>query len=311
MKILFDLLLLIKLHRVCRLHRVQVISAHNYEAAAVAAVVGKISKIPVVYHSHGLLSEELPTYFRNNLLRTFAERFGLFFDQHLPRAASFSLVLTEDEETILHKLGIPPEKMKVVPPGISLEDFEIPEVVERPTGPRVVYAGNLDSYQNLSLIFKAFKIVISEVPTAKLMMISAGDLTELKKVSRKLAIGDAVEFVNADSFKQILAALMKADVAVSARTLQGGFPIKVLNYMAVGLPVVTFKSSATTVKHLHNGYVARDGDLEDYARGMIMLLQDGKLRAKLSKNAQVEVRDFSWTRIVAEVELIYRQTALS
>ncbi|MFQ5869615.1 MAG: glycosyltransferase family 4 protein [Candidatus Zixiibacteriota bacterium] len=310
-KLLFDLLLLLKLWRVCRLHGVQLISAHNYEAAVVGAIVGKVSRLPVVYHSHGLLSEELPTYFRSNLLRTFAERFGLFFDRYVPRAATCSLVLTEDEETILQKFGIPPEKIKVIPPGIFLEDFEIPEVPERSPDPRVIYAGNLDSYQNLPLVLEAFKKVIAELPEAKLLIISAGDFTELKKLAEKLAISAKVEFIRATSFERTLATLVAGDIALSARSLRGGFPIKVLNYMAVGLPVVTFKSSATAVKHLHNGYVARDGDLEDYARGMIMLLNDKELRAKLSKNALAEVQNYSWTRIITEVESIYRQILLS
>jgi len=311
MKLLFDLLLLFRLWRVCRLHGVQLISAHNYEAAALSAIVGKVSRLPVVYHSHGLLSEELPAYFTNSLLRGLARRFGLLFDRYAPRVVTCSLVLAEEEKAILQRFGIPSERIKVIPPGIFLEDFEIPEVPERSPDPRVIYAGNLDSYQNLPLVLEAFKKVIAELPEAKLLIISAGDFTVLKKLAEGLAIGDKVEFVNADSFEQILAALMKGDVAVSARTLQGGFPIKVLNYIAVGLPVVAFKSSAMAVKHLHNGYVARDGDLEDYARGMIMLLNDRELRAKLSKNALAEVQDFSWTRIITEVESIYRGILLS
>jgi glycosyltransferase involved in cell wall biosynthesis len=311
MKLLFDLLLLFRLWRVCRLHEVQLISAHNYEAAALSAIVGKVSGIPVVYHSHGLLSEELPTYFTNSLLRGFARRFGLFFDRYAPRVVACNLVLAEEEKAILQRFGIPSERIKVIPPGIFLEDFNIPEVPERSPDPRIIYAGNLDSYQNLPLVLKTFKKVIAKLPEAKLLIISAGDFAVLKKLAEGLAIGDKIEFVNASSFEQTLATLVTGDIALSARSLRGGFPIKVLNYIAVGLPVVAFKSSAMAVKHLHNGYVARDRDLEDYARGMIMLLNDRELRAKLSKNALAEVQDFSWTRIITEVESIYRGILLS
>ena len=311
MKLLFDLLLLFKLWRVCRLHGVQLISAHNYEATVIATIVGKVSRLPVVYHSHGLLSEELPTYFTNSLLRGLARRFGLLFDRYAPRVVTCNLVLAEEEKAILQRFGIPSERVKVVPPGIFLEDFEIPEVPERSPDPRVIYAGNLDSYQNLPLVLKTFKKVIAELPEAKLLIISAGDFTVLKKLAEGLAIGDKVEFVNASSFEQTLTTLAAGHIALSARSLRGGFPIKVLNYIAVGLPVVAFKSSAMAVKHLHNGYVARDGDLEDYARGMIMLLEDRELRAKLSKNALMEVQNYSWTKIITEVESIYRQILLS
>jgi len=222
-----------------------------------------------------------------------------------------NLVFTEKEKTILQGFGIPSERIKVVPPGTFLEDFEIPELPGRPTGLRVVYAGNLDPYQNLPLVLEVFKKVIAELPEAKLLVISAGDFTELKRSAEGLAIGSKVQFVGASSFEQTLATLMTGDVAVSARGLRGGFPIKELNYMAVGLPVVTFESGAAGVKHLHNGYVARDGDLKDYTRGITLLLQDRELRAKLGKNALMEAQNHSWARIITEVESIYRQILLS
>jgi len=310
-KLSLDFLLLFKLRRVCKLHRVQLISAHNYEAAVIAAMVGKALRIPVIYHSHGLLSEELPTYFGGGLLRGLARRFGLLFDRYAPRVVAGNLVFTEKEKTILQGFGIPSERIKVVPPGMFLQDFDIPEVSARPTGLRVVYAGNLDPYQNLPLVLQVFKKVIAELPEAKLLVISAGDFTELKRSAEGLAIGSKVQFVGASSFEQTLATLMTGDVAVSARGLRGGFPIKELNYMAVGLPVVTFESGAAGVKHLYNGYVARDGDLEDYTRGITVLLQDRELRARLSKNALMEAQNHSWTKIITEVESIYRQILLS
>ncbi len=87
--------------------------------------------------------------------------------------------------------------------------------------------------------------------------------------------------------------------------------MKLLNYMAAGLPVVAFKSGAKGIRHLHNGYLAADNDIQDYAQGIITFLQDDELREKMRQNARREIETYFWGKTVAEAESIYRQVALS
>lgn len=309
MKPILDLLLALRLYQVCRLYGVQIIAAHNYEAAVVGVLVGKMLRIPVVYHSHGLLSQELGTYFKAPLAKMLAEGVGCIFDRFVPRMVKRNVVFTEDERSALRKLGVASERIEVVPPGISIVGPRALETSEASSAPTAVYAGNLDQYQNLPLVLEAFEKVRQEIPDAVLKLVSAGDFLPLRKETIQRGIGNNVEFVEAASFREILAALSASHVGLTARTLKGGFPIKILNYLSAGLPVVAFESGAKGVRHLHNGYVAADGDVEAYARGVTMLLKDGELRARLGKNALAEAENYSWERIISEVETVYRQIA--
>jgi glycosyltransferase involved in cell wall biosynthesis len=309
MKPILDLLLALRLCRVCRLHGMQVIAAHNYEAAVVGVLVGKMLRIPVVYHSHGLLSQELCTYFKAPFARMLAEGVGSIFDRFVPSMVKRNVVFTEDEKSALKKLGVASERIEVVPPGISVDGPGALKSSEASSAPTAVYAGNLARYQNLRLVLEAFERVCQRIPDAKLKLVSAGDFLPLRKETIQRGIGNNVEFVEACSFREIFAVLSVSHAGLTARTLKGGFPIKILNYLSAGLPVVAFESGAKGVKHLHNGYVAPDGDVEDFAQGITMLLEDGELRARLRENALAEAENYSWEGIISEVETIYRQIA--
>ena len=61
-RLIFDFLLIFKLMHVVRRHRVDVIHAHNYEAALVAGIVGRLSGLPVIYNAINTMIGELPSF---------------------------------------------------------------------------------------------------------------------------------------------------------------------------------------------------------------------------------------------------------
>src|SRR5207247_517968 len=63
-RIVRDLGLVVRLWRTVRREAIDLIHAHNYEAAIASLVVGRATGRPVVYHGHNALAEELPLYFR-------------------------------------------------------------------------------------------------------------------------------------------------------------------------------------------------------------------------------------------------------
>ena len=63
-KLVLDLLLCIRLYQVVRRHRIEIIHAHNMEGPVVAWLVRRLTGVPVIYHAHNALSDELPCYAR-------------------------------------------------------------------------------------------------------------------------------------------------------------------------------------------------------------------------------------------------------
>src|SRR5207248_2908202 len=62
-RVLGDLALTARLWRVVARDPIDVIHAHNYEAAIAGLVVARLTGRPLVYHGHSALAEELPLYF--------------------------------------------------------------------------------------------------------------------------------------------------------------------------------------------------------------------------------------------------------
>ena len=68
-KLVLDAALFASLWRVLRREHIELVHAHNYEGALIGLAAGKLAGVPVIYHSHNALAEELPTYFRHPLAR--------------------------------------------------------------------------------------------------------------------------------------------------------------------------------------------------------------------------------------------------
>src|SRR5262249_16386982 len=89
-RILRDVALVVRLWATVRREAIDLIHAHNYEAAVAGLVIGRLTGRPVVYHGHTALADELPLYFGSALARRAAARVGRLLDASVPRRAGRS-----------------------------------------------------------------------------------------------------------------------------------------------------------------------------------------------------------------------------
>ena len=109
-----------------------------------------------------------------------------------------------------------------------------------------------------------------------------------------------------NDFSNIAPHLLRGDIACSARTITTGFPIKTLNYMAAGLPVVCYESGAAGILDGETGFVVRDNDIEAFAEALRTLVRDRALRRKMGERArEIAFRDYNWDILVERVEAIH------
>ncbi len=99
-------------------------------------------------------------------------------------------------------------------------------------------------------------------------------------------------------------------VALLPRTSWCGFPIKLLNYMAAGLPVVASQGSAKIVYHGESGLVVKDGDEEGFAAAVTRLLSDPETAAFMGEAGRLRVEaEHGWDAHTARLEAIYQTLA--
>ncbi|MBL8058239.1 MAG: glycosyltransferase family 4 protein [Anaerolineales bacterium] len=309
-KLWLDLLLLLTLWRVVRREAVDVIHAHNYEALLIGWLVGRLTGVPVVYHSHNVMAAELPTYFRSAWARRAAAGLARLLDRELPRRAQACLALSPEAVEFYAAHGVAAERLWLVPPGI--EFGEPPAGAAEAArlrhglgaGPLVIYTGNLDQYQRVAALVRGFERVRAAAPAAQLVIASHGSAGDYQAVLAEAGPAPGVRFVRSASFEETRALLLAAEVAVCPRMACFGFPIKLLNYMAAGKAVVAARGSAKGLRHLENGYVAEDD--EALMAGVVQLLEQPAMAARLGAAARLTVETrFHWGHAAREIERCY------
>jgi protein involved in polysaccharide export with SLBB domain/glycosyltransferase involved in cell wall biosynthesis len=307
-KIVLDLLLVWLLYRVVRRERIQVIHAHNVEGPFIGFLVRLVTGVPVVYHAHNALSDELPCYFRGRVPRRLAGRLGSFFDNRLARWSDASIALTERLGAFLALRGAA-GRVTVVPPSVTPSRNGARPARRRERGPLIMYAGNLDPYQDLDLLISAFDRVSAVEPAAQLVLVThRATHPETARRAARLAERAGVRIVVASTFAEARRELAGADVVICPRSSWSGFPIKVLNYMNLGRPIVQARASAHALCDGVDGLVFNEGDPRSLARSIVRVLQDPALATRLGQEARQAVKErFSWQKTLPSVVSVYRK----
>ena len=124
----------------------------------------------------------------------------------------------------------------------------------------------------------------------------------------ELGISRSIIWIAPHALADLPSYLALADVTVVPRPECPGHPVKLLNYMLAGKPVVSFAGGAKGVRHLHDALSFANHDYEALGRGIVTILQDRALAAELGANARATVlADFDWRQICRKIERIYDQ----
>jgi glycosyltransferase involved in cell wall biosynthesis len=286
---------------------VDLVHAHNVEglAVALAAVRGPFARVPVVYHIHNAMSLELHTHFRSRPGRWLAGLAGRWLDAELPRRAGWCIVLTEGAVPFFRERGV--ARLSCIPAGIDLDAGDAAAARELlGPGPLVLYTGNLEPYQDLDLLFGAFRQAAAARPEARLVLSTNARAHEWQARAAALGIGDKVLFVPSDDFGAVRDLLAAADVAVCPRQACLGLPIKLLNYAAAARPIVVSAGSAGSLRHMENAWVVPHGDADGMAAAIVALLDDPELARRLGLAARHTAEtQHNWDRVVQDVEAVY------
>lgn len=309
-KLLFvDRRLVGKLREVLASHAIDVVHGHHYEGLLVA-LLARRPGIPLLYDAHTTLQSELPSYGLG--LPTLMKRgLGRLLDRRLPRLASHTIAVTEAvRDHLLDVAAVVPERVTVISNGVEGEMFDAPAggAWKGEAGTRtIVFAGNTAAYQRIDLLLEAFARVRARRPEARLLIVNHSGLGPYEALVDRLGVRDAM-IVETAGFDDLPRFLAGAQVAVNPRIDCAGVPQKLLNYMAAGVPVVSFRGAAPVIRHERTGLCVPDEDTDAMAAAIERLLCDRVLAQRLGTAARRWVRRTrSWDRAAEEVEAVYRR----
>lgn len=301
-----DVLLCIKLFNVIHNAGFDVIHAHHYEGLLSSFPVARMNRIPIVFDVHTLLASELPHY-SLGLSAPMLQRIGNFFDHLLPHRADHIVSVTNLIRTrLINEIGIKPNDVTTIYTGIEAGHFSLqtPPVPE-PSTQTLIYTGNLAPYQGIDLMLQAFRRILDQRPGTMLKIITSSPIEPYADMISKLELRNNLIVEDADYF-HIPAHLHSASIALHPRVNCDGLPLKLLNYMATGRPIVSFEGSAEALEHEQTGLVVANNDVAGFADAVLRIFENPSLAESLGKNAQSHVQEFFvWENSIRSLETIY------
>ncbi len=202
-------------------------------------------------------------------------------------------------------------KCKVVPLGANFKKFK-PGHENRlrksigitNSDTTMIYVGNLHPSRNLKEMIKSFHILLKRYDNIKLVIVGGGEeYSMLEEYTNKLGISDSVIMTGPVEFEEVPKYLRLADIGISyipkINQYKDQPPIKTVEYMASGLPVVATKTPGNRlfIDEEVNGVLAED-EPDEFANAVQRLMENNELMARVKKNARESVLEYDYRTIV-------------
>jgi glycosyltransferase involved in cell wall biosynthesis len=241
------------------------------------------------------------------------------------RTADVSIATNESYRRIaVGRGGMPPERVFVVRSGPSLERMKIVRPDEKLKAGKkylVGYVGVMGRQEGIDLLLQAIKHLTGELKRKDVHfgLVGGGtSLEEMRELARKLGVADHVTFTGRVSDAEMLAMLSTAEVCVNPDRANEMNDIstmnKVMEYMALGKPIVQFDLAEGRFSAQEAALYARRNDPRDFAEKLVELLDDPEKRKAMGAFGRRRVREaLEWhyeaPKLLAAYEALWARPA--
>lgn len=289
----------------------------SFQGIIVAHYARKFN-IPYLIQAHG----SLPKTSHSKLRSMLNFILDLTLGYRVLRGASKAIALNRMEADQYRAIGIPNEKIVVVPNGINLSEY----AVLPPKGSFrkkfniqdylkiVLYIGRLHKAKGIDLLINSFAYLNKTMGFDDILLVIAGPddgyLAEAKFLAYSLGISNSVLFTGFVDSEDKLGALVDAHLFATPSFY--GFPMTFLEACAVGTPIIT-----TTLGDELEWIDGKVGCVtpptkSDFAEAIGNTITNDEIRSKFSENCRKLVEsDFSIESVVDRLGRVYSEVSKS
>ncbi len=168
----------------------------------------------------------------------------------------------------------------------------------------ICFVGGLVHWHNFDLLLEAVKEVQDHISDVVLMFLGDGPLKNniIDKANELKMASDSVLLIGKVPHSMIPLYLKMADIAVIPETNNFRSPIKMFEYMSMGLPVVAPKKPAIEIAIIHeqDGILFEPGNCSSLALSLLKCLSAPNIANVLGENAKQKIFDhFTWEKHAA------------
>jgi glycosyltransferase involved in cell wall biosynthesis len=233
------------------------------------------------------------------------------------RAADVVIATNESYRRIaIERGGKPPERVFVVRSGPALERMQVrPPKPALKQGRRflVGYVGVMGRQEGIEYLLRAARHIVHDLGRVDVRFVLVGsgpNLEPLKAMAARLDLADFVAFTGRIPDDELLDVLNTADVCVNPDECNDmndkSTMNKIMEYMALGKPIVQFELTEGRVSAQDASLYARPNDAVDLARRILELLDDPARRERMGEYGHRRVLDaLAWHHQVPHLLAAY------
>ena len=204
------------------------------------------------------------------------------------------------------KANVPRAKIELLYNGVDVDLFSKQHISELNPG-RIIYTGNMSYFPNVDgaeyLVRQIFPRILAAIPAAKLYIVGQNPPKRvLDLASDKVIVTGFVPDIRAEYAKSV--------VAVSPIRFGAGTLNKILEPLAMGIPVVSTSEGAIGMElDAGRDYLVANSP-QEFADHVIRLMTDKDYRSQMGIEATEKVRSrFNWDRVARTLLDIYAGVA--
>jgi len=270
--------------------------------------------IPYILQVHGSLP-------RIMVKRTLKWIYDISFGSKLLKDTSKVIALHRAEAEQYEAMGVPREKIAIIPNGIDLSGYaELPpkgsfkKKFNIPEDKKIIlYLGRIHKIKGIDFLVKAYAYLINEMKCRDAILVIAGPddgyLSEIKYLVQALGILNSILFVGPLYGEDKLAAYIDSEVYVlpSRYEIWG---MTVLEAYACGKPVVASKVGGLRdlVSNGETGLLFEPGNVKQLARNIFNLLNGNDVAKEMGLKGKNFVKEnFTIEKVVERLERVYEE----
>jgi len=296
-KIPLDFLLLCKSMGLMMTKSYDMIFSHE-EASWFGTILAKIKKIPHLYDMHSSLPQQLENFrfSRSKILKrifTTLERYVLKNSQSIV-VICLDLLQKLEKEGVAHKATLIENFLDFEHPGYSEDQIKQERTkYASPEDKIVLYTGNFEPYQGISLFLEASALVNDKSVVFLLVGGNPLHVKEMKKKASELKISDKVHFTGQVTPSKVSLYIAMTDVLVSPRTAGTNTPLKIYSFLKSGKPVVATNLWTHSQVLSEKISILVDPDPKSFAQGILFALNNHKASERALAAKRMAEREYT------------------
>lgn len=311
-KVFFDMLLMAKGVQLCLKNRYQVVHGIE-EAGFIAGVLARLIGAKTIFEKHSDPFSYKSGVLKNLVLRAYAgvERLSI---RMADAVIGTGPGLVEQVDQM--QLGTR-----------SFNIFDIPSSLQEPDPERVAklrdtlqhhenevlitFVGSFAVYQGVDLMFAAIPLVLDEVSNARFLIIGGTkqEIQERKAVLAEKGLENRVTFLGKIAPDILPDYLTASDILLSPRISGVNTPLKILDYMKAGRPIVATDVQANRLLLTDKNGLLAAPEPKTYADAICRLAKDSGLRKSMEReNRRLHEEKYNFAEYQKRLAACYQYT---